>query len=226
MADKENKRKYQMADSTLIQKSEDIISSMTRDAADFLAKRNVAPARMATLNTAQAAFAEFPTDEELQGDVTVRTEYKDAKRVALEEAIRSIRGMADTKFNGSGLYKTFAFNDLSGQTDPELVRMGKRVARVGTTLLSQLASEGLTAQMLTDLETLSADFFALIDGVDDAEETRDIKTQQRVTLGNALYDKVVEFANIGKAIYEDTDEAKYNDYVITDTPPPPPPPAA
>jgi hypothetical protein len=46
---------------------------------------------------------------------------------------------------------------------------------------------------------------------------RDSATQNRAQKGNALYDKVVELCNVGKHIYEDTDEAKYNDYVIIHT---------
>ncbi len=136
--------------------------------------------------------------------------------------------MAEVKFKGNGLYKTFGFDDLTHQTDDDLFRTGRRVARVAARLQEVLATEGLTKDTLAVLSELTQKFDDAMDAVAAATETRDIQTQQRVEYGNALFAQLSELASIGKSIYEDKDEARYNDYVIYDpaTPEQPPTPPA
>ncbi len=52
-------------------------------------------------------------------------------------------------------------------------------------------------------------------------------TEDRLELGNLLYKKIAEVFDSSKDYWVTSDESKYNDYVIYDTPggvPPPPPP--
>ena len=44
-----------------------------------------------------------------------------------------------------------------------------------------------------------------------------VKTQERVNDGNLLYGFVARYCEVGKIIWQDVDEAKYNDYVIYHT---------
>lgn len=217
MANTPPQRKYQMEDADLIQRADELVNSMIRDAEDFLT-RKVDRSRRDELVTARNTFSDFPTDEELLGELNKASEDKDGLRDKLESAIRTIRGMADTQFGGKGFYKSFGFDDLSRKTDNGLIRMARRVVRIATRFKDELGNQGLKDTHLTGLTELAAKFDDGVDAVEQAVEERDINTQQRVLLGNALYDKMIEFADIGKSLYEDTDEAKYNDYVITDTP--------
>lgn len=212
-------RTYNMADGDLLQRSDAAFNSITRDAANF-AVRGVDQVRIDKFRVAREAFSDFPTDEELAGALTATVDGKDADRKALEIAIRAIRNMAEVKYKGSGFYKTFGFDDLSHQTDNDLFRMGRRVVRVANTLLADLATEGLSVIMLHTLNGLNQRFDDAIDKVAAATETRDIQTQQRIGYGNELFAQLMELASIGKSLYEDTDEARYNDYVIYDAPAP------
>ena len=44
-------------------------------------------------------------------------------------------------------------------------------------------------------------------------------TQERIRKGNVLYNEYVRISEIGKSLFVDNDEAKYNNYVINDAPP-------
>jgi glucose-6-phosphate isomerase len=88
---------------------------------------------------------------------------------------------------------------------------------VGTSFLADLASEGLTAAFLTEITNLADKLDKQIDDMEAANENRDIKTQERVVLGNNLWNTMVKYANIGKSLYEFSDEARYNDYVLTES---------
>jgi len=66
---------------------------------------------------------------------------------------------------------------------------------------------------------------AAIDAVAASNETRDLATQTRIEKGNALWAEMTYLASIGQTLYADTNEAKYNDYVLigSSTPPSAPP---
>ena len=53
---------------------------------------------------------------------------------------------------------------------------------------------------------------------EDAIRLRDNATEDRIELGNELYKKIVELFDFGKDYWITRDEAKYNDYIISDTP--------
>jgi hypothetical protein len=77
--------------------------------------------------------------------------------------IRSIRGMAEVQYHKTGKYKTFGFDGMDEMSDANLYRLAKRVMRVGTKLLPELAKQGLTAEIPTTLQQTTVDFDASID---------------------------------------------------------------
>jgi len=56
----------------------------------------------------------------------------------------------------------------------------------------------------------------LVDEQRFAVKDRDIAVDDRIKKGNALYEKLVELAEYGKSAWLNKNEAKYNDYVITE----------
>lgn len=215
MSKNQSERMFRMGDDVLMQKADSVVESMQRDATDFLT-RNVDAARTNEIVTINNDFKDFPTDQELLGLVTSATEIKDATALELRKQLSAVRSMATTKYGNTGKFKTFDFGELSALSNEDLFRTAKRVVRVGTGLLAELASEGLTAAMLANIATLATTLDTNIDDMQAAVEIRDIKTQQRVELANSLWNTLVKYADIGKSLYEFTDEARFNDYVLTD----------
>ena len=232
MAVNEEKRDYNFGDDVLMQKADSLVKSMERDS-DAFATRSIDSSRRAEVSETNAQFKDLPTDEELLGLISTATEVKDANALEVEQLISRVRNMAETKYGSNGKYKTFNFGELSALPDSEMYRTAKRVVRVGTKFLTDLASEGLTDDILKQIATLAITLDEKIDLVDDAIEERDIKRQERVRMGNKLWALMVKYANVGKSLFEFTDEARYNDYVLIETPPnngggnpPPPTPSA
>jgi hypothetical protein len=228
MSTKVETRLYSMADGDLKQKADGLKTTITRDLEDF-ATRNITDTQVTAYQTLIDVFDDTTTDEELLGEVGVATDAKNAVADNTRKAIRTIRGMADTAYGGKGKYHIFGFEDLARLTDADLYRLAKRVVRVGTKLLTDLAEQGLTAAQLTALDNLAKDFDKAIDAVEDTIENRDLETQDRIKKGNTLWQEMLRLAAIGKSLYEDTNEAKFNDYVLIggdggggDAPTPPP----
>jgi hypothetical protein len=76
---------------------------------------------------------------------------------------------------------------------------------------------GLTQADVDALETEAQLFEDKLNSVAEGKKLRDDKARERVDLANELYDFVVLYCKIGKLIWENVNEAKYNDYIIYPT---------
>ncbi|MCF8460512.1 MAG: hypothetical protein K9G46_07295 [Flavobacteriales bacterium] len=165
------------------------------------------------------ALKDYPTDEELLGHVTEATEKKDIAADALRVSIRGMMVRVKQVFKpGSATYKGFGTASLDELTDSDLVRCGNRVVRLATEHLADLAPKGVTPAVIGLLGTAVTGLDDKIDVQDTAIRTRNESTQVRVEMANVLYDIIVELFDFGKDYWYTRNEAKYNDYIIYDTP--------
>jgi len=146
------------------------------------------------------------------------TANKDAKADQLRVAIRTIMARAELRYGtGNAKYRKFGAEALSQQSDSDLLITGKRVVRVGTEFLAELTPNGLTAAMLTAITFLCNEFEVLIIDLKIKIGERDIAQEDRVEAGNVIYKTLVQYTTTGLNIWETSDVAKYNDYVIYNT---------
>jgi hypothetical protein len=213
MSQKAATRNYKMSDGELKQEADNLGDSITRDLADF-ATRKVTASNVTNLKTLATDFDNHSTDDELLGEVMAATAAKDAIANSIRIAIRPIRNMAENVYGRKGKYNSFGFDNMNDMSDTDLYRLCKRVVRVGTKYLTELAPEGLTAAQLATLTPMANSLDIALDVMEDKIEVRDIETQDRIVKGNKLWDEMVKLAGTGKSIYEDVNEAKYNDYVL------------
>ena len=189
-------------------------SFMERDAAEF-ALRGVDALTITAFRDQTEEFDNLETDEEylgIQNDLGI---VKDENAEIVRVAIRTIMTMAENKFGKkSAKVRRFRVDDLSNLSDAELHRCAKRVKRVATEYLTLLESEGLTALIITDLETKNQTFEDSIEEHEDAIANRDEAQEDRVEKANALYTQMEKHCNTGKNIWETTNAAKANDYII------------
>ncbi|MCX6154618.1 MAG: hypothetical protein NT007_10695 [Candidatus Kapabacteria bacterium] len=114
----------------------------------------------------------------------------------------------------SSQVRKFDAGDMTKQDDKRFLttcRFGVGIARE---YLTDLTSVGLTDDMIDDLEDTAQLMEDAMNDIATAQETRDIKTVERIEKGNEIYALVSRYCEIGKYIWEDVNEAKYNDYVI------------
>lgn len=212
---KEESRNYKMSDANLVQLSDSIHNTANRDITE-LGDYGVDAGTLTTLMAARDVFSDNPTDEELSADMVIATQNKNAERENLRISIRQIADRARIKYGEQdGKFRKFGVDLLSKQSDNDLVRTGRRVVRAATEYEADLATEGLTPIMITDLSTLTDTFDDLIDLQDAAIKERDVAVDVRIRLGNDLYALLTNLAAKGKLCWQDNNEAKYNDYVIT-----------
>lgn len=218
MKKKEAIRLYKFSDGKLILLVKEKVAFMRRDAAGFV-PYGITAANVTSLETSNNTFSNFITDTESASDQTGATTLKDNKAEQVRVEIRNVMARAERKYGaGSAKYDKFGTQTLSKQSDAELLVTAKRVVRVGTSLLSELTANGLTAAMLTAITTLATEFETLLVDQQLKIADRDIIQEDRVEMGNAIYTILVDFCNTGRNIWETSDVAKYNDYIIYDTP--------
>lgn len=211
-------RKYKFSDAFLKQYAEHLLSSIRRDKIEF-EDRGFNANKEVDFEKLISRFAEFPSDEQLEAIKIAATETKNQFRLVLEKALRTVFLMAKNVFKeGTGKYKEFGNGNLTKFSDEELVRNAKTTEIAAQKYLAELSDEGFSANKLNELVKAREKFDAAIDEKNQAICNRDISTESRIETGNALYELVAKYANVGKDIWYDTNEAKYNDYLIYDIP--------
>lgn len=211
-------RTFLLTDGVLKQKADELIALIDRDSTEF-ADRGYTPAKKATIVNARNAVENFPSDEQLEAIKVSLTAQKDASRAALEKAMRTVFNMAENAFGAAtAKYREFGNADIARQSDAELARTAKITVSAAQKYTNELAPEGLTAGKITLLDTQREAFDLAIDDQAKGISDRDVATEARIEALNELYSLLVKYANIGKDIFYETNEAKYNDYIIYDTP--------
>lgn len=217
MKKKEAVRLFNFSDAVLITKTKEKIAFMRRDATEFVAF-GIQNTDINLLETKVNAFANTITDIEAVADQTAVTTQKDAKAEALRVAIRSVMARVELKFaSNTSKYRKFGTEALANQTDADLLITGKRVVRVGTIFLADLANNGVTTTMLNSITTLCNDFENLIIDLKIKIGERDVLQEERVEIANELYSTLVRYTNTGQNIWTTSNVAKYNDYVLYNT---------
>ncbi|MFZ4672601.1 MAG: hypothetical protein ACOYLT_11395, partial [Flavobacterium sp.] len=187
MKKKEVVRLYNFSDAKLVLIGNEKIAFMRRDKTEF-DKFNIKTPDVNLLETQITAFENTETDVEAVADQTDATAVKTKLADNLREAIRNVMARAALKFGEkSAKYRKFGTDALARQTDSDLFITAKRVVRVANIFFADLATKGLTAGMLTEITTLGDEFIDLVVDVRVEVSARDIKQEDRVEAGNAIY---------------------------------------
>jgi len=210
-------RDFVIADSVLKQKADELIALIDRDLAEF-SDRGYNAAKKKEFTEARDAVENFPSDEQFESVKMNLTAEKDVARNALEKTMRSIFNMAENVFGQMGArYKEFGNAAISQQGDAELVRVAKTMTVTSTKYLTELAGEGLTEGKITTLTAQREALDIAIDAQAKGISDRDVATEDRIEVLNNLYRLVNKYAGTGQDIFYETDEAKYNDYIVYNT---------
>ena len=218
MKKKEVVRAYNFSDGKLVTTTKEKIAFIRRDAAEFVGY-GITSAMVDALESQTTHFSDTATDVELVSDQTEVTTAKDAIADKLQEAIREVMSRVVLKYPvESARYRKFGTEALSKQSDAELLVIASRVVRVGTDMLADLGDNGLTVEMLNEVKTLRDELQHELIDMDLKIADRDIEQESRVEAGNAIYATLIKYTNTGQSIWETSNVAKYNDYVVYNTP--------
>ncbi len=214
MAEDEMKRSFNMTKADLCMFASILANTLTRDIAD-LTPFGVTTAKISELKKLRDDYEVFPSDDYLVGTMMIATDEKNAKIEEIQEAIRQLAARVEAKWGvGSGQYKRLGIEGMTRFTDRTLLSAARGVNLAMTSYLSDLTGYGLTQLILDDFNDLCDSFETAIAAQKDAIMRRDIKTKERTEMGNQLHSLVSTYCNFGKILYERTDSARYNDYII------------
>ena len=212
------KKDFNFSYAHLKQVGDNILNLIDRDLVEFT-DHGFTPAKRTQLVDAIELFANFPTDEQMDGIKVAATIAKDNARKALEAKMRTMFIAAKNVFTeNSGEYREFGNSEISRQTDEELVRTGNLMLASANKYASQLLDEGITVTKIDEFQDAKEKLDDNIDLQLSAINNRDTSTENRAKVANVLYHLIVKYCEIGKDIWYETSEAKYNDYVIYNTP--------
>lgn len=218
MKKNESVRLFNFSDGALKQYADQAVLFARRDAAEFALRGYTSP-RFEAIEQQSRDFGEITSDEEMLAFQMLRTQTKDAKRDILEESLRTIIAMATNAFGAKSIQmRRFGNINFSKQTDNDLIRIARVCLKTATDYQIELGAEGLTTAHLTDINSNIQSFDNAIDLQQLAISEREIAKEMRIEAANALYNEVLKLSNTGKSIFRTLNEAKYNDYVIYDTP--------
>jgi hypothetical protein len=218
MALKEKKRKYGMADSSMAELGDSLVAFAERDLTEMTGY-GYNQARIDQIKAKIAEFKDFAPDEYYVAQMMGATTAKNTALAAMGDVAEGVVRRAITKWGkDTHQVRAHGWAGYAGKKDAEKTAIARLVHKSGTDQLADLGSEGLTAAILTDLNNKITAADTAITAKASAVALRDQRTNERVTLGNEVYDLLVDLADTGKHIWEDVDESRYNDYLITDNP--------
>ena len=190
----------------------------TRDITEMIT-RGVTQIYLDSFDADIVTFSNLKTHDEWEQEQVLATQAKDTAANLDREAIRDITVRAENKWGfNSARYRMYGTKDLSRMSDAELYVCGKRVIRVAGVDLAELAGEGLLQAEIDGLVTKNEDFMDKIIAQAQAIGDQDLATEDRYETANALYAKLLKICTSGQNIWHVTDEAKFNDYIIYNTP--------
>jgi len=155
----------------------------------------------------------------------VRLKWGNSDSVIIEERdkiindlhviLRSMAMRAELKWGKkSPKYKWLGVSDLKNISIETFAARARTIHTFMSENLAELASEGLTQAMLDNLDAKILELIAAINLALDKENIRQEKTKERIILSNQIYKLVKKYCDIGKLSWINTNEAKYNDYLI------------
>jgi len=212
MYSKESKVNFSMSYAELSGVSKQRANTILRDIAEF-ENYGISEAEILAFKAKVAGFDSMRIDEDYRGLVMQATQDKDelADRIRgkVRELATFIRRTYSTK---SGAYARLKLGNIAKLNDLKLYRTVNSFCYVSRSLELELTAN--IADRLSILEDLNMQFNALIEEKSRRIEERDIATLNRVLLANEIYNQFSEYSRIGQVIWAESNEAKYNDYVI------------
>jgi len=187
-------------------------NTIMRDIAEF-ERFNISAEEIIEYKESVKEFDNMQIDQELLGLVTAVTHQKgklaEQVRSRIKELSIFIKQYVGIK---SSVYQSRIIKDMSRMTDLQLYRMANGVIRIARRIDNSSASaiEGI----ILELETTNNLFDKIIEEKATMAENRNIATDKRIEAANQLYEKLSNYCEIGRVIWYETHEAKYNDYII------------
>lgn len=206
--------KFSMSFAELAQRGDRMFALVTRDQEHFTAL-GYAEDLPAQLQNKTNAFKALLPDMFYEGQQMLKTDEKSGHRQELKALLGEVRFRARLALGeNSTKYRLFRFTSLTRLNDKELVSYAKHVIQTAQQMLPELAPRRVDQPMLDEIVAANTRLDDAIDSQAEAIAVREQKRVERVDESNSLYELIVELCNVGKRVWENKNEAFYDDYVL------------
>lgn len=207
-------RNYNLSDAELCSFTSNLCITMQRDIVNLTPFGITVPI-ITSLKALGDAFEIFQPDDFYIGDVMIATQDKLAKMEVVKETIRNMAMRVALKWGeNSGQYRRLGITGMNNFTEEKLLVQARSIHGNMTLWLTDLASTGLTQDLLDDFSDANDAFEAARNAQNTASNVRDNMTELRITKGNELYALVSAYCELGKRVFAVSSPARYNDYII------------
>ena len=208
-------RKNSLKDADLIGLADRLKSTMTRDLAE-LSEYGITAGKITELGNLTNEFLRFPQDTEYLSDLISATQKKNQFKETIKEEIRKSVQRCRLKWGANSLQeKSLGITGMANFSDENLLFASRRVHGQMTIYLPELADVGLTQVILDNLENLNVSFESEINNKKDIINLRETQTKLRISKANELFELISKYSELGKQVFFMTNEAHYNDYLIS-----------
>lgn len=198
----------------LAQRGDRVEKVVTRDIQEFI-KYGYQEDIATVVKGKTEKFKAILPDMFYEGQKTLATSAKDEKRGQLVGMVDEIAFKAKLALGAkSKEYATFRFAGITRMNDKELVRYSKHVCKTAEFFKEPLATRNITEEDINNTMLVTNELDDAIDAQVEAIALREQMVVERMKRGNDLYRLIVELSDVGKRIWENTNEAFYQDYVL------------
>lgn len=149
------------------------------------------------------------------GNRCSKTEDKKRFQQSLEDQLINLRFRAKMALGEQSVeYRALRFGKIQTMKEQDLIIFANHVSTTCREMLEKLAQRNITESMLEDLDVTTQQLDDAIDEQKKMISTREAKSFEREEKANAIYTQIAEMCEVGKKIWEEENEAYYNDYVI------------
>ncbi len=214
MNNKKIQRKYTMSDMKLKGVVLDLRFALVRYL-DELSIFGLTADKVEEFKALENDFASLEADFSVNADIVIATNEKKAKFSELKDQIRTMALRFQLKWGPkSSQVNSLGMKGMNNMIDDSLIMLAKRVLEKLNLHFDELATDGLTHEMINAYENLINSAESALSNQKNQINLRNDKTIERIQKGNQLYDLVVKYSEMGKKFYAMTDSVKYKQFLI------------
>lgn len=212
MISRERKTNFNMTYAELAVLGHQTCDTVIRDIAEF-EKFGITSSKVTAFQSQVTALDNTPRDEEFQALVIDATNTKNQLAEEAKTLIRkAIVFIKDVYPDNSGIFKALNTAKLAHKNNDELSRTVYGIVRI-----ARLKEESFLPELqvvVNELEGVNNQLLQMLKEQHLTIQDRDIATHERIELANSVYSQLSRFNYVGRTIWAETHEAKYNDYVV------------
>lgn len=198
----------------LAQRGDQLSIWVTRDKDEFF-KFGYPETLGADVKNKTDRFKEIEPDMYWEGQQMLATNIKNDSSELLKALLGDFRFRARLALGEKSThFKLFKFKGLITLSDSDLVMYSKHVIKTAESFTAQLETRNIDAEVIGKIQTVMQELDDAIDTQQVAMGKREQKRAERIEFGTGLYSFMAELCDVGKRIWQNKNEAFYDDYVL------------